>query len=177
MSPTFYRVMSSPTGGLLLVAGGDGQLQRIDFLSEGMDPRAALAGEEEPVEGGQSGPTAAAADQLAEYFEGHRRRFELELAPSGSGFQHEIWCLLEGIPFGETRTYGELAGQLGRPGAARAVGRANATNPIPIVLPCHRVVGADGSLTGYAGGLPIKRALLELEGWRAPVERQLTLAL
>lgn len=102
--------------------------------------------------------------QLGEYLEGRRRAFDLELAPEGSPFQHEVWRALGEIPFGETRTYGELADALGRPGAARAVGRANATNPIAVVVPCHRVIGTDRTLTGYAGGLPRKRALLELEG-------------
>ncbi len=108
--------------------------------------------------------TARLEAQLRQYFDGERDRFDLELAPRGSAFQQQVWRQLLDIPAGETRTYSEIARRLGRPGAARAVGRANATNPIPIIVPCHRVIGADGSLTGYAGGLPIKRSLLEIEG-------------
>jgi len=105
--------------------------------------------------------------QLEEYFRGERDAFDLPLAPAGTEFQRRVWDELVRIPFGETVDYGALAVRVGRPGAARAVGRANATNPIPIIVPCHRVIGANGSLTGYAGGLPAKTLLLELEGGRA----------
>ena len=105
--------------------------------------------------------------QLAEYFAGERTRFDLELAPAGTPFQLEVWEALRRIPYGGTRSYGELAAELGRPGSARAVGAANARNPISIVVPCHRVVGSAGALTGYAGGVEAKRALLDLE--RAPL--------
>lgn len=101
--------------------------------------------------------------QVSEYFDAKRRRFELPLAPRGSDFQKQVWKALERISFGETTTYGALAAKLGRPKAARAVGRANATNPISLVIPCHRVIGSGGALTGYAGGLPVKEALLALE--------------
>lgn len=104
-----------------------------------------------------------AARQITEYFAGARRDFDLPLAPDGNPFQQRVWSLLRGIPYGQTRSYGELARHLGRPGAARAVGSANARNPLPIVVPCHRVIGADGTLTGYAGGLRLKAFLLELE--------------
>ena len=107
---------------------------------------------------------AAVAAQLAEYFAGTRRDFALALAPRGSSFQRQVWEELSRIPYGATISYAELASRVGRPGAARAVGRANGTNPIPVVIPCHRVIGADGSLTGYGGGMPLKRALLTLEG-------------
>ncbi|MFD4638247.1 methylated-DNA--[protein]-cysteine S-methyltransferase [Lentzea sp. NPDC058436] len=101
--------------------------------------------------------------QLDEYFDGTRRTFDLPLAPRGSAFERSVWTLLTSIPYGETRTYGQLAEELGDPRAAQAVGNANGWNPISIIVPCHRVVGARGGLTGYAGGLSRKRYLLELE--------------
>lgn len=105
-----------------------------------------------------------AIGQLREYFAGERTAFDGQIAPAGSPFQRRVWDALRRIPFGATMTYGELAAQLGVPGSARAVGRANATNPVPIIVLCHRVIGADGSLTGYAGGLEMKVALLRREG-------------
>lgn len=105
-----------------------------------------------------------AALELAEYFAGKRRRFTIPLSPAGTDFQRWVWAALKSIPYGETITYGALAARIGNPRACRAVGMANNRNPIPIFIPCHRVVGADGSLTGYAGGLDAKRLLLELEG-------------
>lgn len=108
--------------------------------------------------------TAHVDAQLAEYFAGTRRRFDLPISSTlGTAFQREVWALLAEIPYGETRTYGDLAKQMGRPGASRAVGRANATNPVAIVLPCHRVVGGSGSLTGYAYGTDLKARLLAFE--------------
>jgi methylated-DNA-[protein]-cysteine S-methyltransferase len=104
-----------------------------------------------------------AAGQLDEYFAGERRDFDLPLAPSGTEFQTEVWMALARIPFGVTCSYGELARAIGRPSASRAVGAANGANPIAIILPCHRVIGADGTLTGYGGGLPMKRWLLDHE--------------
>jgi methylated-DNA-[protein]-cysteine S-methyltransferase len=106
----------------------------------------------------------AARGQIEEYFAGTRREFSLPVAARGSVFQHTVWSALRQIPFGETRSYGELAAELGAPSAARAVGRANATNPICLIVPCHRVIGADGSLTGFAFGKELKRALLTHEG-------------
>lgn len=106
---------------------------------------------------------ADATQQLAEYFAGQRQTFDLPLALSGTEFQREVWLALAQIPFGETTSYGDLAARLGRPGAARAVGAANGANPVSIILPCHRVVGANGRLTGYAGGLVAKQTLLKLE--------------
>jgi methylated-DNA-[protein]-cysteine S-methyltransferase len=118
--------------------------------------------------GGEVDPDAAPFPllrrQLAEYFAGQRTAFELPLAPAGTPFQRNVWDALLAIPYGETRSYGELAAAVGKPGAARAVGRANHDNPIGVVIPCHRVIGAAGSLTGYAGGVDRKRYLLELEG-------------
>jgi methylated-DNA-[protein]-cysteine S-methyltransferase len=117
----------------------------------------------------------AVVEQLEEYFAGSRRSFDLELDPRGRPFDRAVWDLLAEIPYGETRSYGELARALGRPDRARAVGAANARNPLPILLPCHRVIGSDGSLTGYGGGIELKRTLLELEqgAWQEslPLER------
>ncbi len=105
----------------------------------------------------------SACIQLAEYFAGTRRRFELELAPRGTAFQLQVWSALSRIPFGETCSYAQLAERIGSPRAVRAVGSANGRNPLPIVVPCHRVIGANGTLTGFGGGLEAKAALLALE--------------
>jgi len=113
------------------------------------------------------------ARQLSEYFRGTRREFDLPLAPEGSDFQKRVWAELVRIPFGETISYSELAQRIGLPGSARAVGRANATNPIWLIVPCHRVIGANGSLTGYAGGLLLKKKMLMWE--REVVEREFAL--
>lgn len=119
------------------------------------------------VEGSALSPTALtneAATQLMEYFAGKRRTFSLPLAPKGTPFQKEVWQALSSIPYGQTRSYADIAAQVGRPKAFRAVGMANNRNPIPIVIPCHRVVGSSGDMVGYAYGTKIKRYLLELEG-------------
>lgn len=159
----FFAPYSSPLGALALVVDVRHRLIRIAFVSDateatvvGFYPAAHRIEDVTRV--------AKVARQLDEYFAGRRRRFELTLDPVGTRFQKQVWQLLTEIPMGETRSYGELARVMGRPRAARAVGRANATNPIPIVVPCHRVVGSSGDLTGFAGGLDFKRGLLELEG-------------
>ncbi len=174
---TYYiHRMPSPIGDLGLVVDEAERLVRIAFLSRG-ESLDRHHSKDELVD--DPARTARVERQLAEYFAGDRDSFDLELAPEGTDFQKQVWNDLLDIPSGETRTYSEIARRLGRPGAARAVGRANATNPIPIVVPCHRVVGADGTLTGYAGGLPIKQGLLEIEGVHlaeVPVAEQLTLA-
>ena len=103
------------------------------------------------------------ADQLRAYFAGERQAFELPLAPRGTEFQQAVWSALQQIPYGETTTYSTIAERIGRPAAVRAVGAANGANPIPIIIPCHRVIGASGSLTGFGGGLDVKRQLLALE--------------
>ena len=108
-------------------------------------------------------PLAQARCQLEAYFAGELREFDLPLAPQGTSFQLRVWEELRAIPYGETISYGELARRVGDPGAARAAGLANGRNPLPVLVPCHRVIGADGSLTGFGGGLDRKRALLELE--------------
>ena len=152
-----YDVIESPIGPLL-VAGDEAGLRHIFFPRGGK----ALPPEDGWVRDGR--PFRELARQLAEYFAGRRRTFELTLAPEGTAFQRATWRALTEIPYGTTLSYGELARRVGRPGASRAVGAANGANPLPIVVPCHRVIGADGSLTGFGGGLPAKRALLALEG-------------
>jgi methylated-DNA-[protein]-cysteine S-methyltransferase len=114
------------------------------------------------------GHNAEAERQLLEYLAGERHVFELALDPVGTPFQRQVWDALYAIPYGEVTTYGEIARRVGDPKLARAVGAANGANPIAVILPCHRVIGSDGSLTGYGGGLPLKRKLLELEGVQLP---------
>ncbi len=173
---TYYTtVEDSPCGPLLCVVDETGAVVRIDFSNsrDGREPRAprdiVAAIEQRGIEVVEdAGRTAELRRQLAEYFAGERREFALRLAPEGTPFERSVWDELLSIPFGETRSYGEIAQAIGRPGAARAVGRANGANPIPIVVPCHRVIGADGSLTGFGGGLAAKSHLLELEGRLLP---------
>jgi methylated-DNA-[protein]-cysteine S-methyltransferase len=155
-------VVPSPIGPLTLTAE-DGALIAIDFGAPAgyADGAAAPAAPVNPV-------LAEAAQQLAAYFAGERHEFDLPLRPTGTPFQLTVWEALRRIPYGETVTYGELAAAIGRPAAARAIGSANHRNPLAIVVPCHRVIGADGTLTGYAGGLSAKAALLSLESGRAP---------
>ena len=106
----------------------------------------------------------SAARQLREYFSGQRQQFDLPLAPGGTAFQRQVWTALTRIPYGEVASYGDIARDIGKPSAARAVGAANGRNPLPIIVPCHRIIGSNGKLTGFAGGLQAKRALLTLEG-------------
>lgn len=153
-----FRHIDSPVGPLLL-AGNDAGVRLIEFQA----PRHPMPRGDDWREGDHAVLQQTQA-QLAEYFAGERRRFELPLAPQGTQFQRQVWWELANIPFGATISYAELATRLGRPSATRAVGAANGRNPIPIVLPCHRVIGADGSLTGFGGGLPTKQFLLQLEG-------------
>lgn len=117
-----------------------------------------------PLPGAACDGIRAAQAQLNEYFLGKRRTFDLQLDPRGSSFEQSVWARLREIPYGVTTSYGAIAAQLGLTNGARAVGRANGANPIPIIIPCHRVIGNDGQLTGFGGGLPLKQALLELEG-------------
>lgn len=152
-----YTYFDSPLGELLL-AGADGALHLISFPS-GKGRRRPERDWSEDAK-----PFRAASTQLSEYFAGRRERFDLPLAPAGTEFQLSVWRGLRKIPYGRTWSYAELADRIGRPRAMRAVGAANGANPLPIVVPCHRVIGADGSLTGFGGGLPAKRLLLELEG-------------
>ena len=136
--------------GRLYLESEDGFLTRVSFteLEEGAVPDAVLN---------------TAADQLREYFSGARKTFDLPLRPAGTPFQQSVWRALQAIQYGETASYRDIARAIGNENACRAVGGANHVNPIPIVIPCHRVVGARGALTGYAGGIEIKKQLLELE--------------
>jgi methylated-DNA-[protein]-cysteine S-methyltransferase len=149
---TAYDTVESPIGPLLITASG-GALTRLYMAPFDVDP----AWRHDPD------ALAEPARQLAEYFAGERQVFELELQPAGTAFQRAVWDLLLEIPYGETTTYGALAATLGDPRKVRAVGLANGRNPISIVVPCHRVIGADGSLVGYGGGLERKRTLLAHE--------------
>jgi methylated-DNA-[protein]-cysteine S-methyltransferase len=149
---TTYSLLDSPLGEVLLTAGDDGALTRVMIGARAADGwrrhDAALAG---------------ARGQLTAYFAGELRAFDLPLALGGTPWQQRVWAAVGAIPYGETRTYGELAAEVCTPAAARAVGHANGRNPACIVVPCHRVVGARGALTGYAYGVERKRALLDLE--------------
>jgi methylated-DNA-[protein]-cysteine S-methyltransferase len=151
-----YTQIDSPVGPLLLVADDVG-LRQILFVN-GRHP-ARPAPEWTP----DARPLEETARQLRSYFAGEREQFDLPLAPEGTKFQQEVWHRLCEIPYGETVSYGELARRIGNPKASRAVGLANGSNPLPIVIPCHRVIGSNGKLTGYGGGLPIKEKLLALE--------------
>jgi methylated-DNA-[protein]-cysteine S-methyltransferase len=164
-------IARTPVGALRLVAGDKG-LRAI--LWDNDDPSRVKIG---PVSEDASHPVLVETRrQLDEYFAGRRTRFDLELDFIGTDFQRQVWAALLSIPYGETRTYAEIAAKLGRPSAARAVGAANGRNPISIVAPCHRVIGAGGALTGFAGGLGAKRFLLDLEGAGAvPAQRVLPL--
>ena len=151
-----HAIISSPVGELTLV-GHDDALTALYFPEHVRRPDQESFGPRDD----DAFPQATA--QLAEYFAGTRTMFDLELAPRGNGFQRKVWAQLTEIPYGQTRTYGQLAAALGDPGLARAVGAANGQNPLSIIVPCHRVVGSTGKLTGYAGGLQRKAFLLELE--------------
>ncbi len=156
-----HTVIDSVVGSLTLVAD-TGALVGLYMDSQRHRPGDDELGDLEPL-GREVEPFKTAADQLNAYFAGVLTRFELPLAPVGSEFQQRVWAALQEIPFGQTESYGELAERIGSPGGARAVGLANGKNPIGIIIPCHRVVGADGSLTGYGGGLDRKKLLLDLE--------------
>jgi methylated-DNA-[protein]-cysteine S-methyltransferase len=153
-----HQFIPSPVGPLLLAADEHG-LRLVEFNS----PKHPMRRGDDWREGDNDVLREARA-QLEDYFAGRRRRFELPLAPRGTEFQCEVWQTLATIPYGETISYAELATRVGKPSAMRAVGAANGRNPLPIVLPCHRVIGKDGSLTGFGGGLPTKQFLLSLEG-------------
>ena len=157
-----HAIVDSPVGELTIV-GRPGVLSGVYFPEHVRRPEQETFGNRDDT------AFAEARRQLAEYFDGSRRTFELELAPVGNAFQRRVWAQLVAIPYGETRTYGELAVALGDRGLARAVGAANGLNPLSIIVPGHRVVGADGRLTGYAGGVQRKAFLLELE---TPAERR-----
>ena len=152
-----YAYLETPIG-ILLIAGNDAVVERISF------PRHGKGAKPEPGwQESRRGAVAEAIRQLQEYFVGQRTGFDLPLAPKGTEFQRAVWRQLQEIPYGETISYGELARRVGNPKASRAVGSANGANPLPIVIPCHRVIAGDGSMGGFGGGLPTKEILLALE--------------
>jgi methylated-DNA-[protein]-cysteine S-methyltransferase len=169
----WYDLIETPLGPLF-VGGSHRGVHRIDFLRDSRNGHAGTFDEAHWVRTleAETGETAtrdaasagAASRQVREFFAGTRSHFDLPLAPIGTPWQRAVWDALLAIPFGETTTYGELAKRLGRPSASRAVGHAVGRNPISLVVPCHRVVGANGALTGYASGIERKRWLLDLEG-------------
>ena len=146
-----YFIYPTPMGRITLASNGDALTNRVFGAVE-------LAGTQTPT-----ALMNEAANQVQEYLAGKRKAFELPLSPAGTEFQHRVWRALATIPYGETRTYQEVARMIGNPKALRAVGGANNRNPLPIFIPCHRVIGANGDLVGYAAGLKIKRFLLDLE--------------
>ena len=156
---TTYHDLDTPIGTFRLV-GGEDAVDRIDLPNRAAEPPnpAWVASN-----GALPAALAEAKRQLEEYFAGERREFDLPQAAKGTEFQRRVWAELRRIPFGETISYGELAARVGKPTASRAVGAANGRNPLPVVVPCHRVIGSSGRLVGYGGGLPTKQALLDLE--------------
>lgn len=152
----FYRYYHSPIGRLLLV-GERSVLSQLHFAktADHLAIPSAWQADEHPF--------AEAVAQLSEYFIGRRKTFDLPIDPQGTAFQKRVWQELLRIPYGETASYGDIAERIGNPKACRAVGMANRRNPIPIIIPCHRVIGRDGSLTGFGGGLAVKERLLALE--------------
>jgi methylated-DNA-[protein]-cysteine S-methyltransferase len=158
--PRCHVVVQSPVGPLTLVASG-GALAGLYMAGQRHLPAAEAFGE--PAADPRAEPFAAAAGQLREYFAGGRTGFDLELSLDGTAFQRRVWAALREIRYGQTVSYGELADRIGSPSAPRAVGLANGRNPIGIIVPCHRVVGAGGGLTGYGGGIERKRFLLAHE--------------
>jgi O-6-methylguanine DNA methyltransferase len=160
----FYSILDTSVG-TLIIASSDHGLVRILLPHEDDADSTARLQELYPVstlvehrERNQS-----VIDQLAEYFDGSRRTFSLPLEFRGTYFQRMVWKAVARVPFGQTRSYGEIAGEIGKPTACRAVGAANAANPIPIIIPCHRIIGSDGSMTGFGGGIPLKIKLLSME--------------
>lgn len=150
----FYRRVESPVGELTLVGRSDGTLRSVRF---GALPLPQGAAED-------TGELDEAVDQIGDYFAGRRRDFDLPLAPEGTPFQQRVWAALAEIPYGQTRTYAQIAAQVGVPKGAQAVGGANRANPLPLIVPCHRVIGSDSTLHGYLWGLDLKSQLLRHEG-------------
>jgi len=154
---TYYTYLDTPVGVLLLAGCEDHGLRHISFQCG----KGAIRPEPDWAESAK--PFREAIRQLTEYFKGRRTTFDLPVHPKGTPFQRDVWKALLKIPYGETRSYAEIARQVGRPKAMRAVGLANGRNPLPIVVPCHRVIGSSGRLVGFGGGLPVKQALLDRE--------------
>ncbi|MGH9423590.1 MAG: methylated-DNA--[protein]-cysteine S-methyltransferase [Thermoanaerobaculia bacterium] len=147
-----YTYVDTPIGAILVAGDGDAL---VETYFAGAKPKSDWIRDDDGLR--------VVANQLREYFAGERQAFDLPLAPCGTEFQQAVWKALLEIPYGETTTYSTIAGKIGRPAAVRAVGAANGANPIPIIIPCHRVIGANGSLTGFGGGLDVKRRLLSME--------------
>jgi methylated-DNA-[protein]-cysteine S-methyltransferase len=162
MNESIFTTIDSPLGRLLAVSDGQ-SLTHLD-MQEGRRPLAVSR-----TWRAEAAAFGSLRDQLEEYFSGDRRGFDLPLAPAGNPFELRVWAALVQVPYGETASYGEIARRIGAPGAARAVGLANGRNPIAVIIPCHRVIGANGSLTGYGGGLDRKRLLLDLESGVLPL--------
>lgn len=162
----FYTSMHSPIGELLLL--GDDQALHGLYMQEGRKPVQVA-----PQWRRSAAPFAGVQAELREYFAGERVSFQTPLAMDGSPFELRVWRALTEIPYGETVSYGEIAKRIGQPSAARAVGLANGRNPIAVIVPCHRVIGANGTLTGYGGGLERKQLLLELEQGQARLSAEL----
>jgi methylated-DNA-[protein]-cysteine S-methyltransferase len=156
VNPVYYTWFDSPVGSLLL-AGSSAGLKLVSFA---VGNRARSV---DPEWQADNAAFVEVVDQLQSYFAGDRKNFELDLVLEGTDFQKKVWTALQEIPYGETISYKKLAETVGSPKGVRAVGAANGANPIPIIIPCHRVIGHDGSLTGFGGGLPLKKQLLELE--------------
>lgn len=156
MNQLFFTWYESPVGRLLLAGSRAG----LNFVSFSSGKHAVVIS---PEWNEDRAVFQNAITQLDEYFAGRRKTFDLALFPQGTAFQTQVWNALQTIPYGETISYKELAQRIGKPKTIRAVGAANGANPIPIIIPCHRVIGLDGSLTGFGGGLPLKKRLLELE--------------
>jgi len=154
-------IFETPLGPMVAVVDADGTLKRLSFLHgrERTDPSAVP----------DAPRCRIVARQVQEYFSGRRKAFDLALAPDGTDFQRKVWSALVGVPYGERASYSDIAIAVGRPEAVRAVGAANGANPIAVVVPCHRIVGRDGSLTGYGAGLPVKRWLLDHESGLRPL--------
>lgn len=169
--PITAGTIDTPLGPMLALLDATGALVGLDFEdADGTPTFSQRRVQRQGLQTGPADPTALrpVADQLAEYFTGRRRVFDLPMAPFGTPFQRRVWAALCDIPCGTVLTYRDMAQRLERPQAARAVGAANGANPISVVVPCHRLVGSDGTLTAYGGGLHRKAALLELEGARPP---------
>ena len=156
-----YQICESPLGSILLVSDGRA-LKRLDFIDD-PEQSGLTADDHQHIDCVIDGVIEETMLQLQEWFAGQREVFDLPVSPDGTGFQHTVWDQLLKIPFGETRTYGEVAQSIDKPTAARAVGAANGKNPIALIIPCHRVNGANGALTGYTFGIERKKQLLELE--------------
>lgn len=163
MSLLIYTTVDSPIGQLLLLS--DGVALRGLYMQDGRKPTTI-----NPRWVPSTAPFVDVTAQLEEYFAAARTTFDIPLALAGASFERKVWHALVGIPYGETVSYGEIARRVGQPSAARAVGLANGRNPIAVIVPCHRVIGADGTLTGYGGGLERKRLLLELEQGQARLQ-------